>query len=597
MRPSTLALLLAAAASCTVHLAAIPAYCQGYSSFSQLELDQDDALLWEEFVATHRPHWQRDAVPDQSAGHIAAVSMRRAIFNDNIKFMRNHNADTSKSYLLGITPFADLTRDEFVSLFLSSPLTRSSLPTLSTSVVPLQPSRISRQDSVIDWQVAGKVTAVKDQGACGSCWAFSSSAAAESAWAILLGMDANVSLSPQQLVDCSMSYGNQGCNGGNMDQSFEYMGNTSVLCSLGSYPYEARTYPVCRVLDCAEDASAMPGAALIGFKDIQISNDALLGALKEQPVSIALDADPSVFQHYVCGIISGPCEDRSIDHGVLAVGYASDDSGKQYFRVKNSWGTGWGESGYFRIARNDSAPAGQCGMLSYSSVPLLSLPTCSRSTFCNGRGDAFPSHSQDVCSCTCDEGAFGLHCQFDCLVDRDCSSREYCLSNGTCSLQPQLPISCEMAGEDSIHCGLAGSAEFFCNWNNPALLRSSVTQLSKWSLKNFSMSCTASFGGGNSSWVQALGQALGTLRSLETLKLSISANNGVGDSAGELVDYFLPRLQSLRSLTIEMATVRMNDTILQHFGKSIAGSCKQLRVSLKPLRCRVRYRPLVLCRP
>ena len=204
-----------------------------------------------------------------------------------------------------------------------------------------------------------------------------------------------------------------------MDQSFEYIGNTSTFCSLNSYPYEARTYPVCRVLRCAEDASAMPGSAVIGFKDVAISNDALLNALQEQPVSIALDADTSVFQHYVCGIISGPCDDKSIDHGVLAVGYASDDSGKQYFRVKNSWGTGWGESGYFRISRNDSAPAGQCGMLSYSSVPLLSFPKCSRDSFCNGRGDASPTHLHDSCSCTCDKGAFGLHCQFDCLVDRE----------------------------------------------------------------------------------------------------------------------------------------------------------------------------------
>jgi KDEL-tailed cysteine endopeptidase len=136
-----------------------------------------------------------------------------------------------------------------------------------------------------------------------------------------------------------------------MDQSFEYIGNTSTFCSLASYPYEARTYPICRVIKCAEDSDAMPGTVVTGYRDVAISNDALLSALKEQPVSIALDADPSVFQHYACGIISGPCDDKSIDHGVLAVGFSSDDSGKQYFRVKNSWSKGWGESGYFRIAR------------------------------------------------------------------------------------------------------------------------------------------------------------------------------------------------------------------------------------------------------
>jgi hypothetical protein len=364
-----------------------------------------------------------------------------------------------------------------------------------------------------------------------------------------------------------------------MDQSFEYIGNTSSFCSLNCYQYEARTYPRCRVLSCSEDDDAMPGSALIGFSDVEVSNDALITALKQQPVSIALDADPSVFQHYVCGIISGACSDGSIDHGVLAVGFATDESGKQYFRVKNSWGTGWGEKGYFRIARNDSAPAGQCGMLSFSSVPLLAVPKCSRSSFCNGRGDALPSASHNYCTCTCDTGSFGLHCQFDCLDDRDCSPHEYCLSNGTCSLQPELPVSCEAAGADAVLCGVAGTAGFFCNWNSPDLLRSSVVQLSKQtSLKNFSMNCDASFGGGNSTWVETLGQSLATLQSLEILKLDLSSNYGVGDGAGYLVGAFMPSMKRLKELTLEMSSVQMSDAVLQQVGQTIRNSCEELQV-------------------
>lgn len=210
------------------------------------------------------------------------------------------------------------------------------------------------------------------------------------------------------------------------------------------------------------------------------------------------------------------CIDQSIDHGVLAVGFSSDDAGKQYFRVKNSWSKGWGESGYFRIARNDSAPAGQCGMLSFSSIPLLAASTCSRSSFCSGRGDASHTTTREFCACACDKGSFGLHCQFDCLADHDCPAQGYCYANGTCGAQPELPLGCAAGGAGTIVCGLDGFKDFLCK--NTDVLYSSVMHLSQQpSLTNFSLFCSGSFG--NATWSQALGQSLASLKTLEYLTL------------------------------------------------------------------------------
>jgi C1A family cysteine protease len=195
----------------------------------------------------------------------------------------------------------------------------------------------------IDWTATNKVTGVKNQANCGSCWAFSAVASIESA---LLINGRSALLSEQQLVDCSRSYGNQGCNGGWMDSAFQYVKDHGLVEG-SQYPYVARDQA------CAIDSGSFK---VSGFVDVA-GCDNLINALAGRPISVAVDA--SNWSLYRSGILS-TCG-TGVNHGVLLVG-ASDS----FWRIKNSWATTWGESGYIRIARGNT-----CAVCSYPSYPTL----------------------------------------------------------------------------------------------------------------------------------------------------------------------------------------------------------------------------------
>ncbi|KAA8519682.1 hypothetical protein F0562_013873 [Nyssa sinensis] len=288
----------------------------------------------------------------------AEKERRFKIFMDNVQFIESFNSAGNRPYKLGINQFADQTNEEFQSSRNGYKIPSNSR---SSRTTPFRYESVTAVPSSMDWRKKGAVTPIKDQGQCGSCWAFSAIAATEGITQLTTGK--LISLSEQELVDCDTSGEDQGCEGGYMEDAFQFIVHNKGIATETTYPYDAAD-GTCNTKEEASHAANITGYEMVPAN----SEKALLKAVANQPVAVSIDASGYDFQFYSSGVFTGDCG-TVLDHGVAAIGYGTTDDGTKYWLVKNSWGTAWGEDGYIRMQRDVAAKEGLCGIAMDSSYP------------------------------------------------------------------------------------------------------------------------------------------------------------------------------------------------------------------------------------
>ncbi|CAN1314467.1 Senescence-specific cysteine protease SAG39 [Linum perenne] len=253
-------------------------------------------------------------------------SRRFSIFKKNVGFVNHFNKFGNKTYKLAVNQYADMTNKEKPSNLVK--VGPSLFKYENTSSVP----------DTMDWRTKGAVNPIKDQGQCGSCWAFSAVAAVEGLTKISTGT--LTSLSVQELIDCDRTSNDQGCNGGFMDDAFQFV-KTKGLTTESNYPYTAADG------SCNTVKTSNSAAKINGYEDVPANDEqALLKAAANQPIAVAIDAGGSAFQFYSSGVFTGDCG-TNLDHGVAVVG----------------------DEGYIKMQRDVGTKEGICGIAMSASYP------------------------------------------------------------------------------------------------------------------------------------------------------------------------------------------------------------------------------------
>ncbi|CAJ1974993.1 unnamed protein product [Sphenostylis stenocarpa] len=318
----------------------------------------DKDLASEESLWDLYERWRSHHTVSRSLGE---KHKRFNVFKANVMHVHDTNK-MDKPYKLKLNKFADMTNHEFRSTYAGSKVNhhimfrgtpRGNGTFMYEKVGTVPPS--------LDWRKKGAVTDVKDQGQCGSCWAFSTVVAVEGINQIKTNK--LVTLSEQELVDCDKEQ-NQGCNGGLMESAFEFIKQKGGITTESNYPYTAQE----GTCDASKENDLV--VSIDGHENVPADDEnALLKAVANQPVSVAIDAGGSDFQFYSEGVFTGDCS-TDLNHGVAIVGYGTTVDGTNYWIVRNSWGPEWGEQGYIRMQRNISKKEGLCGISKLASYPI-----------------------------------------------------------------------------------------------------------------------------------------------------------------------------------------------------------------------------------
>ncbi|XP_043838484.1 procathepsin L-like [Dromiciops gliroides] len=316
------------------------------------QLDQTLDAKWQQFKRQYRRTYAANE-----------ENLRRATWEKNLRMIEMHNLEYSTgkhSFLMGMNEFGDLTYEEFREM--TKCFIQNRLETESNGTLFHEPL-LSQTPKYVDWREKGYVTPVKNQGNCSACWAFSATGSLEGQWFRKTGK--LVSLSEQNLIDCSRAEGNKGCSGGKVLLAFQYVNKNGGIDTEESYPYEEKDNQ-CRY---RPDSSV---AKVSGFVVIPRGKERALekAVAAVGPISVVIDSKPNSFHLYKSGIYYEPrCSSQDVSHGVLIVGYGEDErSGKKYWIVKNSWGENWGYQGYMLLSKDQG---NHCGIATAATFPLI----------------------------------------------------------------------------------------------------------------------------------------------------------------------------------------------------------------------------------